>query len=224
MPNILATPIAPVALPASSDPACASVAFVRSLPGACVGPEIPGRCRSHAGCSVPPSSHRRIHHLAAAQPLPACRHQRRPCRSVGWVGGFETQTGVASLLAPTPPQRHRSSLRCVSHRVRQSEHPAAVFTRLVVRRAVPSAVMPHGARRVIRTCVIVMSHLKTTRSRWLSSSSKYLAHTVVHIVLLVVLVVLNVARCRYCTAYTRLGTARRSVHAVSYAIGRGAIH
>lgn len=151
LPNIFATPIAPVALPARSDPACVSVAFARSLPGLASVPAVQRALVGAAlmlGVPSPPSPRRRIHHLAAAQPLPACRHQRRPCRSVGWVGGFETQTGVASLLAPTPPQRHRSSLRCVSHRVRQSEHSAAVSSRLVVRRAVPSAAVPHGV-----TCV-----------------------------------------------------------------------
>ena len=165
LPNIFATPIAPVALPARSDPACVSVAFARSLPGLASVPAVQRALVGAAlmlGVPSPPA-------LAAVSTTwllrSLCLHAGTNGGHAGLSGGWvasKTQTGVASLLAPTPPQRHRSSLRCVSHRVRQSEHPAAVFNRRVVHRAVPSAVMPHGARRVIRTCVIVMSHLETT--------------------------------------------------------------
>ena len=109
LPNILATPIAPVALPASSDPACASVAFVRSLPGACVGPgraTSPGRCRSHAGCSVPtqPSPpYSPLGCCAASACMQAPTAAMPVCRVGGWLRKHRPEWPLFSL------QRRRSA-------------------------------------------------------------------------------------------------------------------
>ena len=102
LPNILATPIAPVALPAGSDTACASAAFPRSLPGAFVGPGRamrPGRCRSHAGCSVPPRPSPPYSPLgccAASACMQAPTAAMPVCRVGGWLRNTD-RSGLFSL-------------------------------------------------------------------------------------------------------------------------------
>ena len=111
LPNILATPIAPVALLDSSDPACASVAFACSLPGACVGPgraTSPGRCRSHAECSVPPQPSPPYSPLGCCA-ASACTQAPTAAMPVCRVGGWLRNTDRSGLSSRSTLQRRRSA-------------------------------------------------------------------------------------------------------------------
>ena len=108
LPNILSTPIAPVALPASSDPACASVAFARSLPGLASVPAVQRALVGAAlmlGVPSPPA-------LAAVSTTWLLRSL---CLHAGTNGGHAGLSGgwVASKHRPEWPlfslQRRRSS-------------------------------------------------------------------------------------------------------------------